>query len=381
MSNYWWMNKQQGRMNYFPVLIQPKKGALLSLDQDRRDLARKEGQLADVQKKISSAQTKLSAATKKAADAEKQASRTKSESTRRSKLRTVQSARDDAAKRQKEIASLEGKASTLQKAIQRLKDKISREEKSQRQREENEAKRKERQMNSTIANMDSAIESHEERIAALESAPEKITVLYLGTSPKSDTRFPKLPKLRVDEEAREIRQAIRLSSNPDAINLEDRWAIRQNDILQALNETNPTIVHFSGHGAPDGSLVIEDPMGHSQLVPKFAMAAAIGAAAEQVKLVVFNACFSDGDYEKVLEYVDAVIGMTTSIGDKAAIAFASQLYSSLGFGLNLRDAFAQARASVAIASPGEINTPVLHVRDGLNPADMVFVAPKAQPGE
>jgi TolA-binding protein len=347
----------------------------LSLDQDRRELARKEGQLADIQKKISSAQAKLSSATKKATDAEKQASRTKSESTRRTKLRTVQSARDDAAKRQKEIASLEGKVSTLKKTIQGLKEKISREEKNQRRKEQNEAKRREREVDSTIASMDSAIESHEERITALESVPEKITVLYLGTSPKDEA------KLRVDEEAREIRQAIRLSANPDAIDLEDRWAIRQNDILQALNETNPTIVHFSGHGAPDGSLVIEDPMGHSQLVPKFAMAAAIGAASEQAMLVVFNACFSDEDYEEVLEHVDAVIGMTTSIGDKAAVAFASQLYSSLGFGLSLKDAFAQARASVAIAAPGEINTPALHVRNGLDPADMVLVAPKVQAEE
>lgn len=344
----------------------------MSLEQDRRELARKEAQLAGIQKKISSAQAKLSSATKKATDAERQASRTKSESTRRTKLRTVQSAHDDAAKRQKEIASLEGKASTLRNAIQRHKDRIFREEKSRRRKEENEAKRKERQMNSTIASIDSTIESHEERITALESAPEKITVLYLGASPKDEAR------LRVDEEAREIRQAIRLSSNPDAINLEDRWAIRQNDILQALNETNPTIVHFSGHGTPDGSLVIEDPMGHSQLVPKFAIAAAIGAASEQVKLVVFNACFSGEDYEEVLEHVDAVIGMTASIGDKAAVAFASQLYSSLGFGLSLKDAFAQACASVAIAASGEINTPALHVRDDLDPADMVLVAPKVQ---
>lgn len=340
----------------------------MSLEQDRRDLARKEGQLADKQKKLAAAQSKLSAATKKASDAESQAAKTRSDSTRRTKLRTAETARKDAAKWQKESSKLQETIATAQKAIQRLKEKISREEKSQRQKEANEAKRQERQMAAELGSMNSAIRAHESRITSLESAPEKITVLYLGTSPKN------AGKLRTDEEAREIRQAIRLSDNPDAIDLQDRWAIRQNDILQAFNETSPTIVHFSGHGAEDGSIVIEDAQGKALLVSKDAMAAVIGAAAKQVRLVVFNACFSDEDYEKVLEHVDAVIGMRASIGDKAAIAFASQLYSSIGFGHSLQTAFDQARAAIALASPSEVNTPALHVRDGLDTAEIYYVS-------
>lgn len=340
----------------------------MSLDQDRRDLARKEGQLADKQKQLAAAQSKLSSATKKASDAEGQAAKTRSDSTRRSKLRTAETARKDVARWQKETSKLQDAIATTQKAIQRLEEKISREEKSQRQKEANEAKRQERQMAAELGSMNSALRSHESRIASLESIPEKIMVLYLGTSPANADR------LRTDEEAREIRQAIRLSDNPGSIDFQDRWAIRQNDILQAFNETNPTIVHFSGHGAEDGSLAIEDARGEALLVSKEAMAAVIGAAAKQVRLVVFNACFSDEDYEKVLEHVDAVIGMTDSIGDKAAIAFASQLYSSIGFGHSLQTAFDQARASIALASPSEVDTPALHVRDGLDPAELYYVS-------
>lgn len=174
--------------------------------------------------------------------------------------------------------------------------------------------------------MSGTLHEHESRIDALECKPAAVTVLYLGVSPEDAVR------LRTDEEARDIREAIRLSDNPDSIAFEDRWAMRQNDLLQALNEVNPEKVHFSGHGAEDGSLAIEDSAGKTLLVSKDAMAAVIEAAAERVRLVVFNACFSDEQAEKILEHVDAVIGMSDSISDKAALAFARQLYSSIGFG-------------------------------------------------
>ena len=48
-----------------------------------------------------------------------------------------------------------------------------------------------------------------------------------------------------NEEARSIQQKIRMADYRDSIRFESRWATRSGDILQAINETNPTIVHFS----------------------------------------------------------------------------------------------------------------------------------------
>lgn len=215
--------------------------------------------------------------------------------------------------------------------------------------------------------MNDALCAHESRIDALECGSAGITVLYLGVSPDNADR------LRVDAEARDIREAIRLSDNPDSIVFEDRWAVRQNDLLQALNETNPVVVHFSGHGSPDGSLVIEDLAGRALTVSKDAIAAVIEAATEGVRLVVFNACFSDEQAEKVLEHVDAVIGMSDSISDAAALAFARQFYSSIGFGLSLAQAFKQARAAIALVSPGEVETPQLRIKPDLQADEFVLV--------
>ena len=85
-------------------------------------------------------------------------------------------------------------------------------------------------------------------IERLKAIPEKITVLFLAANPK-DT-----PKLSLDEEARSIQEKIRLSEYRDSIRFESRWATRSSDILQAINETNPTIVHFSGHESTSGEL-------------------------------------------------------------------------------------------------------------------------------
>ena len=76
----------------------------------------------------------------------------------------------------------------------------------------------------------------------LKAVPNHITVLFLAANPTNT------PQLRLDEEARAIQNKIRLSDYRESVKFESRWATRSSDILQAINETNPTIVHFSGHG-------------------------------------------------------------------------------------------------------------------------------------
>lgn len=221
--------------------------------------------------------------------------------------------------------------------------------------------------NRAIGLMGSSIEDHATRLETLEKTPEKVTVLYLGTSPENEVR------LRVDAEARDIHEAIRKSDNPHCIDFNDRWAVRQTDLLQAFNETNPDIVHFSGHGASDGSIVLEDQFGRTMRLDKERLSVVVSATAKHVRLIVFNACYSDEEAEKVLSHVDATVGTTDSISDGAAIAFAAQLYSSIGFGLDLQTAFNQARAAIALVSPNEIETPKLRVRKGIDAEQLVFL--------
>lgn len=70
--------------------------------------------------------------------------------------------------------------------------------------------------------------------------------------------------------------------------------------MQAINETNPTIVHFSGHGTQKGDLVLLNPE-VPKVVSKEAITMVMSTASDTIRLVVFNACFSEAQAELLLE--------------------------------------------------------------------------------
>lgn len=207
------------------------------------------------------------------------------------------------------------------------------------------------------------------QIEQLKKIPDTITVLFLASNP-TDTQA-----LRLDAECRAIQEMIRKSDYRDTIRFETRWAVRTSDLLQAINEVNPDIIHFSGHGAINRDLVFKNVNGQGKLVTKEAMAQTIMTLSDKVRLIFYNACFSAAQAEHIVEYVDATIGMNTSIGDEAALVFASQFYSSIGFGKNLKIAFNQAKVALMLEGIEEETTPELFVREGMQAENIILVKP------
>jgi hypothetical protein len=207
------------------------------------------------------------------------------------------------------------------------------------------------------------------RVKRLESLPERIVVLFLAANPLDGD------PLRLDEEARSIAETIRKSKHRDAVKLESCWAVRPQDVLQAINEHRPRIVHFSGHGSDNDEIVFQDDAGQSKLVTKEAIVQLFAACSGDIQLVFFNTCFSEHQAESVVEHIDAAIGMSTSIGDQVARVFSAQFYSAIGFGYSITKAFAQAKALVMMEGLGEHETPRLFTRDGLIAEDLILVRP------
>ena len=205
------------------------------------------------------------------------------------------------------------------------------------------------------------------QIEQLKKIPDTITVLFLESNP-TDTQA-----LRLDAECRAIQEMIRKSDYRDTIRFETRWAVRTSDLLQAINEVNPDSIHFSGHGAINRDLVFKNVNGQGKLVTKKAMAQTIMTLSDKVRLIFYNACFSDAQAEHIVEYVDATIGMNTSIGDEAALVFASQFYSSIGFGKNLKITFNQAKVALMLEEIEEETTPELFVREGMQAENIILV--------
>ena len=82
--------------------------------------------------------------------------------------------------------------------------------------------------------------------AALNDAREtktETTVLFLAANPVE------IPLLQLGEECRAIEDKIRAARFRERLRFRSRWAARPDDLLQALHEDDPTVLHFSGHGA------------------------------------------------------------------------------------------------------------------------------------
>ena len=199
--------------------------------------------------------------------------------------------------------------------------------------------------------------------------PRKVTILFLAANPKSTDR------LRLDEEVRTIDERLRLAQYRDKFNLEQQWAVRTNDILDAMLRYKPDIVHFSGHGSLDGALIFEDAAGKAKPVS----AAALGAlfhALEGVRCVVMNACWSATHATQVAKDVDCVVGMSRSVSDDAAIGFAAGFYRSLGEGKSVGKAFELGKVQImldgGLDDDDEQKIPRLKSRPGVDPTSVTF---------
>jgi len=179
--------------------------------------------------------------------------------------------------------------------------------------------------------------------------------------------------LRLDEEVREITSKIRASKFRDSIELVSEWAVRPDDILQALNEVRPEIVHFCGHGSSSGEIIVVDNTGSPKPISNEAIRSLFETMKDNIKIVLINACYSRTQAESIVNVIDCAIGMNTSIGDLAAITFAAAFYRAIGFGRSVQEAFYQGRTAMLLEGISEENTPELLVKSGIDPAQIRLI--------
>jgi hypothetical protein len=139
-------------------------------------------------------------------------------------------------------------------------------------------------------------------------------------------------------------------------------ALRVDDLHRALLDNQPTIVHFSGHGAGSHGLVLENNSGRMQLVSTESLARLFGLFQRQIECVLLNACYSEAQALAIHQHIDYVIGMNQTIGDKAAIKFAVGFYDALGANRSYGDCFEFGCTLVDLQGIPESQTPVLKAR-------------------
>lgn len=182
----------------------------------------------------------------------------------------------------------------------------------------------------------------------------KKTILIIAVGPK-DT-----PPLRLSEEVREIQEVFKRAEDRSNFEIQVRWAVRPRDLVRAMTEVKPSIVHFCGHGEMDG-ITFEDQHGDAQTINKEGLANLFKSFAGRVECVTLNACYSKAQADAIGQYIDYVISMEQEIGDKDAIEFAVTFYDVLGAGGSYEFAYEIGCAAMQLTESPETLFPLLKI--------------------
>jgi hypothetical protein len=191
----------------------------------------------------------------------------------------------------------------------------------------------------------------------------KLRIAFLTTNPVRDAM------LRTDLEMRDVQKELRKSTNRDQVVVRHLPAARAEDLLDALNEFRPNVVHFSGHGGASSVLFDNrDVYDDGGVELDFEVVEEIVAATHTPPdLLVFNACDTLEGAEVFLKTVRAVIAMSDSITDAAATLFSVRFYAALAGGQSVAMALKQGKVILKTAKlADDSELPTLLVRDGVS---------------
>lgn len=346
----------------------------MSEDMYRNKLIRLQKKKADLEEEKGREAKKLEKLNSEIAKAQKEIHRTKSDAIRRSKTRLMESKSKNAVKSQEKLAKIESDLAknlsdqaSAQKQLDRAVEQRRKKDETREKMRRADRMRHERAVTREIQQQNRL---YSERLTTeqLRMLPEKIKVLFFAADPLEDNR------LRLDREVRNVSERLKMSEYRDSVELESRWAGRPNDLLQALNEVKPRVVHFSGHGSED-DLLFEDEAGNPKPVSKEAMTRFIEVGSDHVRVVIFNACYTRDQAKAAAQHVEVAIGMNAPVGDETAAKFAEQFYSAIGFGASVQHAFDQALARIELEGLSGEKIPELFAHEGVDPDEVVLVRP------
>ncbi len=192
-----------------------------------------------------------------------------------------------------------------------------------------------------------------------EKKKEPVTrILILSANPKNN------PRLRFDQEIRDIKEGLRLAKYHDKFEIEVSLAVRFKDLRRDLLNFRPHIVHFIGHGETDG-LKVDDGIGFAKCIAPEVLSGLLKLFTKdlynRVMCVVLSACYSATQADAINRHIDYVIGMQGRMKDKAAIEFAVGFYDALGAGERVEQSFDFGCNAIQHEYPGML--PILKIRD------------------
>jgi CHASE2 domain-containing sensor protein len=186
---------------------------------------------------------------------------------------------------------------------------------------------------------------------------DKIRILFLAANSSESNR------LYLEREVRAIGNSLHSGGDyRDSFELILKLAVRPQDLTEALLRHKPHVVHFSGHGTESDGMVLTDEFPDSRAVGAHALAALLKILKDEIKVVVFNACFAQEQATAVTEIIDFTIGMSGLIDEQARIDFSAAFYQALTFDRSVADAFDLAQNQLLLQQHESFQAPVLMTR-------------------
>ncbi|MEK8017271.1 MAG: tetratricopeptide repeat protein [Candidatus Parabeggiatoa sp.] len=184
------------------------------------------------------------------------------------------------------------------------------------------------------------------------------TILMLTANPTDTT------KLKLAEEIEKIEQALQRNQGDEQFELKAHLAVTPDEVRRALLDIKPHFVHFSGHGAAENGIILENEQGKKHALSTTTLAQVFEPYHNQIECVILNACFTAVQASAIVKHIDYVIGMNQPIKDKAAIQFAIGFYDTIAAGKSIETAFKMGCYTIAaqLSTQDEHLKPVLKKR-------------------
>lgn len=203
-------------------------------------------------------------------------------------------------------------------------------------------------------------EKREAAHVVLRIGAMSLTVLLLSAN--VDQASP----LAVETEHNRITKVRNGSKHQSTVHIEALPDLDFPEFAKSLRMHAPTLVHFCGHGASNGALLMRDENGKPFLMQPDGLSSLLLLQKATIRLVVLNACYSMALADLLAAEIDCVIGMTDSVSDEAAVLFAQIFYAALFDGISVGVAFATGSAAIQARYPAEQQTPQLRVKPGVD---------------
>lgn len=347
------------------------RGKIADLNQER----------AKIERRIAEAQKQRSKYDADASKYESSAQSASTDSTRRSRQRSAESARQRAQKESGKLADLYTQRSRnsereaqsqkdLSRALKNEDDSKRRAEQRVSRERDNEAKREAaRQRARERANVAQISELRDTLARITAPKAEMLRIVYATAAPEGD--------LRLDKEIRRVRQAVRSSTHRELVEIHVLTAATPGDLLDALVQHRPHVVHFSGHANQDALLFDADTdvENEGRHVSASVFARALRSVDQPPTVVVLNACDSAAQLSQLTEGIPLAIGMRASIMDVDAITFSTRFYSTLAEGQSVEAALAVAQIDMEMNGLEGHDLPEICAADGIDPSQVALVKP------